>query len=94
MVNPDIHETADRAKAAYARITVTLAARQYRTAELAGTGRLDPEEAAALQDHLHEMANAATATPGSGPDPTGIATICRDAWPADCSRPRLAPGRR
>jgi hypothetical protein len=43
---------ADRAKHAYARGTKAIADMQYRLAELAGTGRLDPEESMALQGSL------------------------------------------
>jgi hypothetical protein len=45
----DYDNIADRAKHAYARGTQLLAEMQYRLGELAGTGRLDPEESMALQ---------------------------------------------
>jgi hypothetical protein len=41
-VNPNVDDIADRAKHWYANATQVLAATQYRLAELAGTGRLDP----------------------------------------------------
>jgi len=43
-VNPNVHDIADRAKHGYAIGTRLLAAVQYRLAQLAGTGRLDPDE--------------------------------------------------
>jgi hypothetical protein len=43
---------ADRAKHTYARGTKLIADMQYRLGELAGTGRLDPEESKALQSNL------------------------------------------
>jgi hypothetical protein len=51
-VNPDLHDIADRAKHAYATGTQVLAVMQYRLAELAGTGRLDPDESMSLQHDL------------------------------------------
>ena len=54
-VNPDIDAIADRVKHAYAVITQQLAAMQYRLGELAGTGRLDPEESESLQEDLIEI---------------------------------------
>ena len=54
-VNPDVHDIADRAKHWYARATQVLAATQYRLAELAGTGRLDPDESMSLQTNLFEI---------------------------------------
>jgi len=51
-VNPDLHEIADRAKHGYAIGTRLLADTQYRLAELAGTGRLDPDESMSLQMNL------------------------------------------
>ena len=54
-VNPDVHDIADRAKHAYATGTQLLAAMQYRLAELAGTGRLDPGELMHLQENLFHV---------------------------------------
>jgi nitrite reductase/ring-hydroxylating ferredoxin subunit len=51
-VNPNVHEMADRAKHGYATGTKLLAEAQYRLAELAGTGRLDPDESMSLQHNL------------------------------------------
>jgi hypothetical protein len=51
-INPDVHDIADRAKHAYAEATQLLAATQYRLGELAGTGRLDPDESMSLQTKL------------------------------------------
>jgi hypothetical protein len=51
-VNPNVNDIADRAKHAYATGTQVLAGLQYRLGELAGTGRLDPEESMSLQDEL------------------------------------------
>jgi hypothetical protein len=51
-VNPDVHNIADRAKHEYATGTRLLADTQYRLAELAGTGRLDPEVSWELQHRL------------------------------------------
>ncbi len=48
-VNPDVNDIADRAKHAYATGTQALAALQYRLGELAGTGRLNPDECKDLQ---------------------------------------------
>lgn len=48
----DYDLVADRAKYAYARGTKMIADMQYRLGELAGTGRLDPEESKALQRNL------------------------------------------
>lgn len=48
-VNPDVHDIADQAKHAYATGTQVLADLQYRLAELAGTGRIDPDESMSLQ---------------------------------------------
>jgi hypothetical protein len=45
----DYDVIADAAKCAYARGTKMIADMQYRLAELAGTGRLGPEESMALQ---------------------------------------------
>jgi hypothetical protein len=50
--NPDHHDIADRAKYEYALGTREVAAAQYRLAELAGTGRLDPDESMRLQENL------------------------------------------
>jgi hypothetical protein len=54
-INPDVDDIADRAKHGYARATATLAKVQYRLAELAGLGRLDPDESISLQDNLIEI---------------------------------------
>ena len=51
-VNPDMHEMADRAKHGYAEGTKLVAETQYRLAELAGTGQLDPDESMDLQMNL------------------------------------------
>lgn len=51
-VNPDVHDIADSAKYGYATGTQDLASMQYRLAELAGTGLLDPDEAMRLQEGL------------------------------------------
>src|SRR6476660_2383732 len=51
-VNPNVDDIADRAKHWYAKATQVLAATQYRLAELAGTGRLDPDESMSLQENL------------------------------------------
>ena len=51
-VNPNVDDIADRAKYGYATGTKLLAEMQYRLAELAGTGRLDPDESMSLQDEL------------------------------------------
>jgi len=48
-VNPDVNDIADQAKYAYATGTQALAALQYRLAELAGSGRIDPDESMRLQ---------------------------------------------
>jgi hypothetical protein len=49
-VNPNVNDMADRAKHGYATGTQMLAALQYRLAELAGTGQLDPEMSMSLQE--------------------------------------------
>jgi hypothetical protein len=51
-INPDANDIADRAKYGYAAGAQLLATMQYRLAELAGTGRLDPEESKSLQRQL------------------------------------------
>jgi hypothetical protein len=51
-INPDTNDIADRAKHGYATGAQQLAGMQYRLAELAGTGRLDPEESRSLQRNL------------------------------------------
>jgi hypothetical protein len=51
-VNPIVDDIADQAKYCYATGTKLLAAMQYRLAELAGTGRLDPDESMSLQHDL------------------------------------------
>jgi hypothetical protein len=48
-VNPNVNDIADQAKHAYATGTQALAALQYRLGELAGTGRIDPDESMSLQ---------------------------------------------
>jgi hypothetical protein len=48
-VNPDFDDIADRAKYGYFAATKVLADVQYRLAELAGTGQMDPEESESLQ---------------------------------------------
>jgi hypothetical protein len=54
-VNPHVDDIADRAKHGYAVATKLLAETQFRLAELAGTGRLDPDESMRLQDNLHDI---------------------------------------
>jgi hypothetical protein len=54
-LNPDVENIADRAKHEYATATQMLAATQYRLAELAGTGRLDPDESMTLQENLFHI---------------------------------------
>jgi hypothetical protein len=54
-VNPNVHDIADRAKHEYATGTQVLAALHYRLAELAGTGRIDPDESKSLQRELHRV---------------------------------------
>jgi hypothetical protein len=51
-VNPDSHKIADWAKYHYATGSQKLANIQYRLAELAGTGQLDPKESLRLQFDL------------------------------------------
>jgi hypothetical protein len=51
-VNSNVDDIADRAKHWYATGTRLLADMQYRLAELAGPGRLDPEESMSLQTNL------------------------------------------
>jgi len=51
-VNRNVHNIADWAKYGYATCTHDLAAMQYRLAELASTGLLDPDESMALQFKL------------------------------------------
>lgn len=51
-VNRDVHGIADQAKYSYALASQLLASTQYRLAELAGTGQLDPKESKRLQDNL------------------------------------------
>jgi len=53
--NPNVDDIADRAKHGYANATQVLAATQYRLAELAGTGRLDPDESMSLQTNLFHI---------------------------------------
>jgi hypothetical protein len=54
-VNPDVNDIADRAKHGYAIGARLLAAVQYRLAQLAGTGRLDPDESMRLQEVLADI---------------------------------------
>lgn len=54
-INPDVNDIADRAKYSHAMARQILAAMQYRLAELAGTGRLDPDECPSLQKELIEI---------------------------------------
>ena len=54
-VNPDVNDVADRAKYWYARARLSLAAMQHRSAELAGTGRLHPDETDNLQRELADI---------------------------------------
>jgi hypothetical protein len=54
-VNPDVNDVADRAKYWYARARLSLAAMQYRIAELAGTSRLHPDESENLQRELIDI---------------------------------------
>ena len=54
-VNPNVHNIADQAKHGFATATQLLAATQYRLAELAGTGRLDPDESMSLQSNLVDI---------------------------------------
>ena len=51
-INPNVDDIADRAKHAFAVGTRLLADVQYRLGELAGTGRLDPDESMRLQEVL------------------------------------------
>jgi hypothetical protein len=51
-VNPNAHDIADRAKYAYFAATKVLADVQYRLAELAGTGQMDPKESKSLQQQM------------------------------------------
>ena len=51
-INPAPDNIADQAKYHYAAGTQMLAAMQYRLAELAGTGKLDPDESKDLQHRL------------------------------------------
>jgi hypothetical protein len=54
-VNPNADDIADRAKHAFAIGTKAICDLAYRLAELAGTGRLDPNEAMPLQNRLYEI---------------------------------------
>ena len=54
-VNPYIHVVADEAKHAFAVGSQIIAETQYRLAELAGTGRLDPDESFDLQKDLVDV---------------------------------------
>ena len=51
-VNFNVHDIADRAKHGYATGTMLPAALQYRLAELAGTGQLNPDKSMSLQEEL------------------------------------------
>lgn len=51
-LNADVQNIADHAKHGFAEGTRHLAVAQYRLAELAGTGRLDPDESLSLQMSL------------------------------------------
>lgn len=57
-VNPDVDDIADWAKWGYATGTRLLSAVQHRLAKLAGTGRLDPDEAMFLQEALVDIWDA------------------------------------
>jgi hypothetical protein len=54
-VNRNIHAIADKAKHQYAVVTKEIAETQYRIAELAGTHRLDEDEAFRLQHSLFQI---------------------------------------
>jgi hypothetical protein len=54
-VNPDVNHIADQAKHCYEQVTQRLAITQFRLAELAGTGRLDPVESMQLQRNLFHI---------------------------------------
>lgn len=54
-LNPDIDTIADQAKYRFATATEKLANLQYRLGELAGTGRLDPDESGRLQGALVQI---------------------------------------
>jgi hypothetical protein len=54
-VNPNVHDIADRAKHCYATGTKLLADTQYRLGELAGMGRLHPDESMSLQTNLFHI---------------------------------------
>lgn len=54
-VNPNANDIADRAKYWYARARLSLAAMHYRVAELAGTGKLHPDEAEQLELKLIDI---------------------------------------
>jgi hypothetical protein len=57
-VNPDLDDIADWAKWGYATGTRLISAVQHQLAKLAGTGRLDPDEAMFLQDGLEGIYDA------------------------------------
>jgi len=57
-VNPDVYSIADQAKHGYAAATQLLATIQYRLGELAGTGRLDPDESMRLQENVFRVWHA------------------------------------
>lgn len=54
-INPDVDSIVDRIKYGYAVCTKGLAEMQHRIAELAGTGKLDPDESMDLQHQLLEI---------------------------------------
>ena len=54
-INPTVDDIADRAKYRYATGTQLLAAHQYRLAELAGTGQLDPDVSMSLQEETFRV---------------------------------------
>jgi len=105
-VNPNVDDIADRAKHWYANATQVLAATQYRLAELAGTGRLDPDESMSLQTNLFQFgrpcmpapwALCATGTRTIAPgmrSTTRTATVARSGsrFGSSPSRPRIPPG--
>ena len=72
-VNPIVDDIADQAKYRYATGTKLLAAMQYGLAELAGTGRLDPDESMSLQHELVSVREALYSAP-CAPCGTGTPT--------------------
>ena len=75
-VNPNVDDVADRAKHWYANGTQVLAATQYRLAELAGSGRLDPDESMNLQTNLFDIWEALY---------SGTLRAVRDEYTPDCT---------